>query len=87
MLLVLLAGVGQASANPAMEWIEKMADSMRNLSYKGNFVYLHENQLESMSILHIKDDSGEKERLLSLNGQYIVTIKISPVFGRTAEKS
>lgn len=42
---------------------------MRNLSYKGNFVYLHENQLESMSILHIKDDSGEKERLLSLNGE------------------
>lgn len=42
---------------------------MRNLSYQGEFVYLHENQLESMSILHIKDEFGERERLLSLNGE------------------
>ena len=67
--LFLLAGIPQVSANPAMEWIEKMSDSMRNLSYQGNFVYLHENQLESMSILHIKDEFGERERLLSLNGE------------------
>jgi len=46
-----------------------MSDSMRNLSYQGEFVYLHENQLESMSILHIKDEFGERERLLSLNGE------------------
>lgn len=42
---------------------------MRNLSYAGNFVYMHGNQIESMSILHIKDEYGEKERLLSLNGE------------------
>jgi len=65
----LLTGVAQVSANPAIEWIEKMSDSMRNLSYAGNFVYLHQNQLESMSILHIKDKFGERERLLSLNGE------------------
>ena len=67
--LVLLAGITQVSANPAMEWIEKMSDSMRNLSYQGNFVYMHGNQLESMSILHIKDEFGVRERLLSLNGE------------------
>jgi sigma-E factor negative regulatory protein RseB len=66
---ILLASIAQVSANPAMEWIEKMSDSMRNLSYQGEFVYLHENQLESMSILHIKDESGEREKLLSLNGE------------------
>ena len=67
--LFLLAGITQVSANPAMEWIEKMSDSMRNLSYQGEFVYLYGNQLESMSILHIKDETGERERLLSLNGE------------------
>lgn len=66
---ILLAGTARVSANPAMEWIEKMSDSMRNLSYQGEFVYLHENQLESMSILHIKDEFGVRERLLSLNGE------------------
>ncbi len=52
-----------------MEWIQSMSDAMRNLNYRGNFVYMHQNQLESMSISHIKDEFGEKERLLSLNGE------------------
>ena len=56
-------------ATPAMDWVQNMSESMRNLSYRGNFVYRHENQLESMSIFHVKDEHGEKERLLSLNGE------------------
>jgi len=68
-LLVLVTGFGQAAAGPAMDWLGKMSIAMRNLSYQGNFVYIHENQLESMSIYHIKNESGESERLLSLNGE------------------
>ncbi len=60
---------GPAIADPAMAWIQKMSEAMRNLSYRGNFVYLHDNQMESMEITHIRDVSGEKERLLSLNGE------------------
>ncbi len=52
-----------------MEWIQSMSDAMRNLNYRGNFVYMQESQLESMSISHTKDEFGEKERLLSLNGE------------------
>ena len=69
LLLLVFTGTGQAIAGPAMEWVQKMADAMRNKSYQGNFVYLHDNQLESMSITHIKDGAGEKERLYSLNGE------------------
>lgn len=68
-LLVLLTATAQAHAMPAMDWVQKMSESMRNLSYRGNFVYMYEKQLESMSIIHLKDDQGEKERLLSLNGE------------------
>ncbi len=46
-----------------------MSDAMRNLNYRGDFVYLHENQLESMQISHYRDVHGEKERLISLNGE------------------
>lgn len=67
--LLLLTGTSQAYAGSAMEWVQSMADAMRNKSYQGTFVYLHENQLESMSIIHIKDSSGERERLFSLNGE------------------
>ena len=56
-------------ADPAMDWVQKMSDAMRNLSYRGDFVYLHENQLESMRISHYRDAQGEKERLISLNGE------------------
>jgi len=68
-LFILLPGRLQASEKTAMEWIQSMSDGMRNLNYRGNFVYMHDNQLESMSISHMKDESGEKERLLSLNGE------------------
>ena len=67
---LLAAWVGTpAAADPAMDWVQKMSDAMRNLSYRGNFVYMHENQLESMEIAHYRDDEGEKEHLLSLNGE------------------
>ena len=56
-------------ADPAMDWVQKMSDAMRNLNYRGDFVYLHENQLESMQISHYRDAHGEKERLVSLNGE------------------
>lgn len=46
-----------------------MSSAMRNLSYRGDFVYLHDGQLESMRITHVKDSSGERERLVSLNGE------------------
>ena len=64
-----MPGLLQASDKTAMEWIQSMSDAMRNLNYRGQFVYMHDNQLESMSISHMKDQSGEKERLLSLNGE------------------
>jgi len=56
-------------ADPAMDWVQKMSDAMRNLNYQGDFVYVHENQLESMQISHYRDEHGEKERLVSLNGE------------------
>ena len=56
-------------ADPAMDWVQKMSSAMRDLNYRGNFVFMHENQLESMRISHYKDANGEKERLISLNGE------------------
>jgi len=67
--LLLAVCVAPAFADPAMDWVQKMSDAMRNLNYRGYFVYMHENQLESMKIAHYRDDSGEKEHLLSLNGE------------------
>jgi len=56
-------------ADTAMDWVQRMSDAMRNLNYRGDFVYLHDNLLEGMQISHYKDIHGEKERLISLNGE------------------
>lgn len=68
-ILLLTLVSAPAFADLAMDWVQKMSMAMRNLDYRGDFVYLHENQLESMRISHYKDENGEKERLISLNGE------------------
>jgi sigma-E factor negative regulatory protein RseB len=68
-LASMVPALAPAANLTAMELIQSMSEAMRNLSYRGNFVYMHDNQLESMSIMHTKNKSGEKERLLSLNGE------------------
>jgi sigma-E factor negative regulatory protein RseB len=68
-LLISSLVTAPAIADSAMQWVQKMSDAMRNLNYQGDFVYLHNNRLESMRISHYKDTGGEKERLISLNGE------------------
>ena len=55
--------------NDAMQWIQKMSHAMQQLSYQGRFVYMHDGQMESMSLVHVKDELGNRERLVSLNGE------------------
>ncbi len=49
-------------------WLKQMAQSVRTLSYKGTFVYLHGVQLETMQITHTANNNQEQERVFSLNG-------------------
>lgn len=58
-----------SEALSAMTLIQNMSDAMHHKSYSGDFVYLHSDQLESMSITHIRSATGVKERLYSLNGE------------------
>ena len=68
-LLISTLASAPVFADSAMHWVQKMSDAMRNLNYQGDFVYLHSTGLEGMQIAHYKDASGEKERLVSLNGE------------------
>ncbi len=56
------------TSTDAIKWLEKMAVAMKTLNYEGAFVYVHDNQIESMQIIHGRDETGEHERLFSLNG-------------------
>lgn len=67
-LTLFMSGPSRADLSP-MDWVQKMSIAMQELSYKGRFVFSHNNQLESMSILHVNDTMGKRERLVSLNGE------------------
>ena len=56
-------------ADDAMALIQSMSDAMHEKNYSGEFIYLHGSQIESMSIKHIKTQTGVKELLFSLNDE------------------
>ena len=45
-----------------------MSDALRSLSYEGTLVYLHDNKLETLRIVHRVEDGQVREQLVSLNG-------------------
>lgn len=52
----------------ALQLIGKMSQAARSLNYEGVFVYLRNNQLKAIRVIHKTDEEGEYERLISLNG-------------------
>lgn len=69
LLIVLLAASGHVSAQDnAREWLDEMSSALQTLDYDGTFVYLHNDRLEAMRIIHRMDAGGQRERLVSLTG-------------------
>jgi len=68
-LILQHSAVHAGTGNEAMDWVQKMSNAMQEMSYQGRFVYLHNGQLESMSVVHVRDGQEVRERLMSLNGE------------------
>ncbi|MFQ5937549.1 MAG: MucB/RseB C-terminal domain-containing protein [Acidiferrobacterales bacterium] len=56
------------AADAAYDWLMRMNQATRELTYDGTFVYQHDDQLEAMRIIHLADKGSVQERLVSLNG-------------------
>ena len=69
-LLISAAGTVPASASDSApgEQLARMSDALRSLSYEGTLVYLHDNKLETLQIVHRVEDGQVSEQLVSLNG-------------------
>lgn len=52
----------------ALQLIDRMGRAAKSLNYEGVFVYLRNNQLKAVRVIHKTDEHGEYERLVSLNG-------------------
>lgn len=55
-------------ADEARDWFDRMTWAAQALNYDATFVYVQGRQMEAMRIIHRADDSGERERLISLSG-------------------
>jgi sigma-E factor negative regulatory protein RseB len=55
-------------SSPA-DHLERMVSALRSLSYEGTLVYLRDNRLEALRVLHrVEDDGRAHEQILTLNG-------------------
>lgn len=54
--------------NSTEDWLNRMNVALHTLNYEGNFVYIHDNHMETMRITHRADADGGKEHLISLTG-------------------
>jgi len=59
---------GQASAQQARDWLERMNRAVEDLNYTGTFVHVLDGTPETLHIVHRNADGQSGERILSLDG-------------------
>jgi sigma-E factor negative regulatory protein RseB len=57
------------AADGATGWLERMSAAMSQMTYQGTFVYVQGDQVETMRVTHVADESGVRERLFSVSGE------------------
>jgi sigma-E factor negative regulatory protein RseB len=67
LLLLAFAG-GQAPAQEARDWLERMNRAVEELNYSGTFVHVLGTTPETLQIVHRNADGESGERILSLDG-------------------
>ena len=64
--LLLLAFLGgQATAQEARDWLERMSRAVEDLNYRGTFVHVLDGTAETLYIVHRSADGQSGERILS----------------------
>lgn len=77
LILVCLPGlvVAEPSGGEGGAWLQKIATAAHRLNYSGIFVYQRGAFMETSSIVHMTDESGEHEKLEVLDGPPRETIR------------
>jgi len=64
----LFAWVAAAGEQSATDQLKRISHAMRSLSYEGTLVYLHDNRLETLRVIHRVDHGRLHEQIVSQNG-------------------
>jgi len=68
-LLIAVLGSPMLHAESVEMWLDKMNKAVHGLNYSGTYVYINDGRIDTMQIVHRVNETGERERLLSLNGE------------------
>ncbi len=68
LLLLCVISFSAKSDEDIKHWLMKMNDAALELDYWGTFVYVKQNQIEVMRVVHQAQNGVIKERIYSLNG-------------------
>jgi sigma-E factor negative regulatory protein RseB len=66
--LLYVAEAKADAGRDAAEWLERIYSASENLSYRGTFVYQHDEEVETSRVTRIVDTDGVHERLEALDG-------------------
>lgn len=69
LMMLLIAGRVVADSNSALQWLDRMSHSYREMNYRGAFSYQRDAQMKSFRITHAVIDGEEYERLDYLDGE------------------
>lgn len=67
LLLLFLNANAWGGEDEIRAWLEKMQHAAHTVNYDGTFVYSRQDQLTAMRLIHRADQTGEQERLISLD--------------------
>ena len=56
------------SAQESLQLLQKISSAARQATYQGTFIFQREGHIESTRIYHLADRSGEREKLVRLDG-------------------
>ena len=68
LLLLTIAVVGEASADDARTWLDRMNRAVEDLSYQGTFVHVLAGNAETLHIIHRSENGKTAERIVSMDG-------------------
>lgn len=66
--LFYVADAATEGAGDAADWLGRIYSASERLSYRGTFVYQHDEDVETSRITRVVDSSGVRERLEALDG-------------------
>jgi len=66
--LIYIADAGAEASGDAIDWLGRIYTASERLSYRGTFVYQHDEDVETSRITRVVDASGVRERLETLDG-------------------